>query len=163
MPLYGVLAVLAFAVGAMAFWVYTYVSSLQRGIRLQVVTLDSDHDNPVRTHITVTNTGKLSEDYVVVLIFVTVDEHNPLACDIVRSTGIQPLQTYELERETEWESLRSWAFVYTVEDLDPGDILELQLRSRYKLDSVRMIATSSEISDSYSYPPLPRSPGYYGQ
>lgn len=154
MPLYAVLAILSFMVGAMSWWLITYWKSLRRGIRMSVVTTRSDHVDDVRTLVTVTNTGSFSEEYVVVLIFVTVEENNPLSCSILRLTGIQPLETYELERETPWEGLRSWAFVYTIEDMDARESIELELRSRYSLIATRAIATSSEISASYSNPVL---------
>ena len=121
---------------------------------MKVSTERSEHGKPTRTRITVTNTGVQSEEYVLVLIFATAAQDNWVECDIVGSSGMQPLRAYELERETDWASLSWSAFVYAIEDMDAKDTVELELRSRSSLTSVRMIATASEITDSYSRPPL---------
>jgi hypothetical protein len=154
MVLTGLLAVLSFAVGAMALWTVYYVASLRRGIRLKVAGPLSEKGTGVRTRITVTNVGVQTEEYVVVLIFVAAREDNPVECDIMRSSGMQPLRAYELERETDWASLTWWSFVYAIENMHAKDTVELELRSHSSLTSVRMIATASEITDSYSRPVL---------
>ncbi len=119
-------------------------------------TLDLKVDEQ-RNLITVTNTGWVMEEHVVVIISAisaNSDVGGALGAHVVRTDSERPPVMHAAERQRSDMGYRETTFIYTADRLRPKGSLVLRVTTDDQPSQIKIVASASIASASYTYPRL---------
>jgi hypothetical protein len=125
-------------------WAYGRWSVEHRTLALEV--------DEQRNLITITNTGRVTEEQVVVIISAISDVEGTLGAHVVRTDSTRPPVMHAAERQRSDRGFRDTTFIYTADRLPPKGSLVLRVTTSEQPSQIKVVASASIASASYTYP-----------
>jgi hypothetical protein len=138
------LAIVAIVLCWISGWAYGRQSYEHRGIGLNV-----DEDQNL---ITVTNTGRVIEQHVVVIISAISSVDGKLGAHVERADSDGPTVMHAAERKRIDQGFRDTTFIYTADLLPPNGQMVVRLTTDRQPARISIVASASIANAHYTYP-----------